>query len=60
MNPEEFVRWLEGFVEAMDSDPTQKQWQRIKNELARIYRPVISGGQPNHNFRLPEDLRVAS
>lgn len=36
MLPSEFKAWFDGFTEAMDKAPTQKQWARIKERVAEI------------------------
>lgn len=36
MTPSEFKAWFDGFTEAFDKTPTQKQWARIKERVAEI------------------------
>ena len=36
MTPQEFKAWFDGFTEAVDKAPTQKQWARIKERVAEI------------------------
>ena len=36
MTPNEFKAWFDGFCEAFDKTPTQKQWARIKERVAEI------------------------
>jgi hypothetical protein len=36
MTPQEFKAWFDGFTEAIDKLPTQKQWGRIKARVAEI------------------------
>jgi hypothetical protein len=36
MTNNEFKAWFEGFTEAMDKAPTQKQWSRIKEKVKSI------------------------
>ena len=37
MTEKEFIIWFKGFVEAChDYQPTPKQWQQIKEELAKV------------------------
>lgn len=36
MTPSEFKAWFDGFCEAFDKTPTQKQWARIKERVAEI------------------------
>lgn len=36
MTPSEFKSWFDGFVEGMDSQPNENQWERIKARVAEI------------------------
>ena len=36
MTPSEFKAWFDGFCEAFDKTPSQKQWARIKERVAEI------------------------
>lgn len=36
MTQAEFKAWFEGFTEAIEKAPTQKQWARIKERVAEI------------------------
>ena len=36
MTPNEFKAWFDGFTEAFDKAPTQRQWARIKARVAEI------------------------
>jgi len=36
MTPNEFKAWFDGFIEAFDKPPSQKQWARIKERVAEI------------------------
>ena len=36
MTPSEFKAWFDGFTEAFDKTPSQKQWARIKERVAEI------------------------
>jgi hypothetical protein len=36
MTPNEFKAWFDGFTEAFDKAPSQKQWARIKERVAEI------------------------
>jgi len=36
MNLSEFKAWFEGFTECMEGTPTKKQWERIKERVAKI------------------------
>lgn len=36
MKLDEFKAWFEGFTEGMDSTPSEKQWKRIKEQVAAI------------------------
>jgi hypothetical protein len=41
MTPSEFKAWFEGFTEAMDGRPTERQWDAIKRRVGEIDgRPV--------------------
>jgi hypothetical protein len=42
MTYKEFQIWLEGFNEAIDGAPTQKQWETIKSKLASITPDIIT------------------
>lgn len=59
MTPSEFKAWFDGFCEAFDKAPTQKQWARIKGRVAEIDgKPVtekvfIDRYWPNYYVRPP-------
>ena len=59
MTPGEFKAWFDGFCEAFDKTPTQKQWARIKGRVAEIDgKPVtekvfIDRYWPNYYVRPP-------
>lgn len=36
MTPSEFKAWFDGFTEAMDKAPNEKQWKRIKERVKAI------------------------
>lgn len=36
MTPQEFKAWFDGYTEALDAAPTEKQWKRIKAQVAKI------------------------
>lgn len=36
MTPQEFKAWFDGFTEAIDKAPTQKQWDKIKERVSEI------------------------
>lgn len=36
MTLQEFKAWFEGYTEAMDSTPNEKQWNRIKERVRQI------------------------
>ena len=36
MTPKEFKAWFEGFTEAMEGQPTEEQWKKIKARVAQI------------------------
>jgi hypothetical protein len=36
MTPQEFKAWFEGYTEAIEEAPSQKQWKRIKTRVAEI------------------------
>lgn len=36
MNLSEFKAWFEGFTDGIDSNPTEKQWEKIKAKVAEI------------------------
>lgn len=41
MTANEFIVWLKGFIEACnDFAPTPAQWDRIKEELGKVGKPV--------------------
>lgn len=42
MTQAEFKAWFEGFTEAIDKAPTQKQWARIKERIAEIDGTAIT------------------
>lgn len=36
----EFKAWFEGFTEAIEGAPTEKQWARIKEQIEKIAPPA--------------------
>lgn len=40
MTPENFIYWLNGFVELNDNPPTPEQWQSIKEHLSLVMNKV--------------------
>lgn len=36
MTNEELKAWLEGFSEAIDKTPTEKQWKKIKEKISQL------------------------
>ena len=40
MTPENFVYWLQGFVELNGNPPTPEQWQSIKEHLSLVMNKV--------------------
>ena len=36
MTPQEFKAWFDGFTEALEGTPNEKQWDRIKARVAEI------------------------
>lgn len=36
MNLNEFKAWFEGFTDGIDSNPTEKQWEKIKTKVSEI------------------------
>jgi hypothetical protein len=40
MTPEQFTTWLQGFSEAVDNSPTEKQWAQIKKKLGTVFNKV--------------------
>ena len=42
MKPQEFIYWLNGFVDAVgEKGPTPKQWETIVSELDKVGEPVL-------------------
>jgi hypothetical protein len=42
MNNQEFIYWLNGFVDAVGEEgPTPKQWETIVSELDKVGEPVL-------------------
>ena len=42
MNNQEFIYWLNGFVDAVGEEgPTPKQWETIVSELGKVGEPVV-------------------
>jgi len=40
MSPAEFKAWFEGYCEAIGGKPTDAQWERIKEQVARLTSPA--------------------
>lgn len=40
MTPEQFVYWLQGFVELHGDEPTPTQWLQIKDHLSLVFNKV--------------------
>jgi hypothetical protein len=42
MNNQEFIYWLNGFVDAVgEKGPTPKQWETIVSELGKVGEPIV-------------------
>lgn len=46
MTPEQFTYWLQGFVEIGGGQPTNRQWEIIKDHLNLVFNKVT----PNRNI----------
>lgn len=46
MTPEQFVYWLQGFVELHGDEPTHTQWLQIKDHLSLVFNKVTPTRQP--------------
>lgn len=47
MTPEQFAYWLQGYVEISGKQPTESEWQVIKDHLQTVFNkvtPVRLGG----------------
>lgn len=40
MTPEQFVYWLQGFVELHGTVPSPTQWNQIKDHLSTVFNKV--------------------
>ena len=48
MNNQEFIYWLNGFVDAVgEKGPTPKQWETIVSELGKVGEPIVYPPSPN-------------
>jgi len=56
MTQNDFVFWLQGFVEIQNSDnpPTKEQWQIIKDHLQLVFRKVTPNYVPQKNCSIEE------
>jgi hypothetical protein len=56
MTSRDFCYWLQGYIEIGDVFPDQKQWLRIKNHLALVFKHEIdpSMGSAAHQQKLNE------
>lgn len=46
MTPEQFAYWLQGFVELNVQQPTDAQWDSIKEHLQTVFKKVTSSVPP--------------
>lgn len=62
MTPEQFVYWLQGFIELHEGVPTAAQWKSIGEHLAAVFVKVTPPvGQPataEQSKRFEEILRT--
>ncbi len=50
MTPENFVYWLQGYVEIAGQVPSIPQWEIIKDHLAHVFNKVTPDRQPRVQF----------
>lgn len=50
MTPEQFVYWLQGYVEINGDMPTGEQWENIKNRLQTVSHQVTPSMQLQQPF----------
>jgi hypothetical protein len=41
MNEQQFTVWLKGFIDLHGAPPTPEQWEKIKEEVAKIFGPKL-------------------
>lgn len=50
MTPEQFAYWLQGYAEISGKQPTESEWQVIKDHLQTVFNKVTPsrpGGTPS-------------
>ena len=55
MTSEQFTHWLQSFSESNDTPPTAKQWESIRNHLAKVsvqHTPRWSDQPVFHQIRI--------
>jgi hypothetical protein len=58
MSEQEFVQWLRGMTDALDGQPSEKQWAKILQNLARVpgaalEAPPVSGSKLGDRPKTP-------
>lgn len=53
MTQEQFIYWLQGFVEAHNSIPTTEQWEVVKDHLKTVFRKVTPQYTPSPELPVP-------
>ncbi|WP_371343854.1 hypothetical protein [Klebsiella quasipneumoniae] len=61
MTPEQFAYWLQGYAEISGKQPTESEWQVIKDHLQTVFNKVTPdrlGGQAAAPTKLDEPLKL--
>ena len=57
MTPNDFVYWLQGYVELSGDVPTEQQWEVIKDHLQLVMDKKTPVRSTNVEFRLSDLLK---
>ena len=57
MTPNDFVYWLQGYVELSGDVPTEQQWEVIKDHLQLVMDKKTPVRSTNVEFRLSDVLK---
>lgn len=59
MTPEQFAYWLQGFAELNGQQPTESQWESIKEHSITVFSKVTSSHTINvSNFELIDEKPI--